>query len=91
MEVMRNECVDCGQVCLGISCPNRKVTHFVCDNCGEDIPDGELYEVEDIFVGEKHWCRDCVERNLSEFKEYYDSAIKEFLWDCINADFRKGN
>lgn len=90
MEVVRNECVDCGQVCLGISCPNRKVTHFVCDNCGEDIPDGELYEVNEIFL-EKHFCKDCVSKNLDAFQEYYADEIKEFLWDLINADFGKGN
>lgn len=34
-----NECVGCAEVglpCMGRSCPNRRVPHYYCDECGEE-------------------------------------------------------
>lgn len=48
-----NECVNCGLPCLGDTCPNRHVTRFYCDKCGDETD--ELYEVD----GEE-LCEDCL-------------------------------
>ena len=55
-----NECCSCavpGYPCLGISCPNRHVKHFYCDDCGNDVE--TLYRFED-----KELCLDCIEKGL---------------------------
>lgn len=39
-----DECVDCGKPCLGDSCPNRKVPHTYCDECGDEAD--ELRELD---------------------------------------------
>lgn len=39
MKRIENECVGCSGVgfrCLGAACPNRYVTRFYCDKCGEE-------------------------------------------------------
>lgn len=40
----QNECVSCGLPCLGNSCPNRHVTRYYCDDCGEE--EDELYDFD---------------------------------------------
>ena len=56
---IENECLDCPSElgCLGDSCPNRNVTRFYCDRCGE----------EDIlyYYDNEELCRDCL---LKEFE-----------------------
>ena len=64
MRKTENECVGCaslGLYCLGSACPNRNVTRFYCDKCGEEATlydyDGEelceycLLEEFDIVEG----------------------------------------
>lgn len=58
MVKLENECVDCGQPCLGNSCPHRNVPHFYCDECGEEET---LYE----FDGEE-LCINCIIDRLDE-------------------------
>ena len=56
MEKTVNECVGCkdlGKPCLGSSCPNREVTRYYCDRCGDEITD--IYDVD----GEE-LCEDCL-------------------------------
>ena len=39
MKVIDNECCDCAvssYPCMGSSCPNRHVTHYYCDECGNE-------------------------------------------------------
>ena len=50
-------CVDCQLPCLKQSCPNFEVTHYRCDECGEE--DITLYE----FDGQE-LCVDCVVKQL---------------------------
>lgn len=52
MKKTLNECCDCGLYCLGDYCPNRHVTRWYCDECGEDITE-ERYEFggEDLCAG----------------------------------------
>lgn len=61
MKKVENECVQCGLPCLGSSCPNRNVTRFYCDNCGEEET---LYEYE----GEE-LCIECIKKSLTEVTE----------------------
>lgn len=59
MKKIENECVDCksiGLPCLGNSCPNRSVTRFYCDRCGEEA---KLYHYDSEEI-----CEDCL---LKEF------------------------
>ena len=63
-----NECCGCATEsypCMGSACPNRKVPHFYCDKCGEDVE--ELYKID----GEE-LCEDCLLDNFEkvELEEY---------------------
>lgn len=61
MKKIENECVDCkgsGLPCMGSGCPNRNVTRFYCDKCGNEET---LY----YFEGEE-LCIDCIIEQLEE-------------------------
>ncbi len=45
--------------CIGASCFRRNVKIYECDNCGEEVEAGELYE----FDGEQ-LCIDCIKGRL---------------------------
>ena len=58
-----NECCGCAvpaYPCMGSACPNRRVPHFICDKCGDDVE--ELYWWDD----EKQLCIDCIKENLEK-------------------------
>lgn len=59
MITFTNECVGCPPEmgCLGSSCPNRHMKHYICDICKCEVED--LYD----FEGEE-LCLDCIEDNL---------------------------
>lgn len=55
-----NECVGCtslGMHCLGVGCPNRKVPHYYCDECGDDVEDLYEYDGEEL-------CIECIKKRL---------------------------
>lgn len=52
MTVFKNECVDCGQPCMGKLCPNRNVPYTYCDECGK-----ENRRLFDVYGSEV--CRKC--------------------------------
>lgn len=56
-----DECVGCPTEmgCLGNSCKYNKVPHFYCDECGDEVDEGDLYE----FDGQQ-LCIDCIEERL---------------------------
>ena len=58
MKKVSNECVGCPPEmgCLGGTCPNRNVTRYYCDKCGEEE---QLYEYDG-----KELCLDCIEKEL---------------------------
>ena len=61
MLVYTNECCDCatpGYPCLGSNCPNRRVPHYYCDECEDEVT---LYK----FDG-KELCIDCIEKELDK-------------------------
>lgn len=58
MQRVEDDCVDCGLPCLGDSCQYRNVTHYYCDDCGDET---QLYE----FDGEE-LCIDCIEKRLKK-------------------------
>lgn len=47
-----DECVDCGLTCLGRDCPNKRVAHYKCDYCGEEVDELRKYKG-------KHICPEC--------------------------------
>lgn len=49
-------CTDVGLRCLHTSCPNYRVLHFYCDECGEEA---KIYHYD----GEE-LCIECIERRL---------------------------
>lgn len=55
MIVYENECVGCPTEigCLGDNCSNKKVPHFYCDLCNDDVE--ELYLVDNQEV-----CQACL-------------------------------
>lgn len=59
MVVIEDECVGCPTEfgCLGSACPNRNVSHHVCDECGYDVETLYKYEGEEL-------CLDCIEGRL---------------------------
>lgn len=57
-----NQCCDCAvplYPCRGSSCPLRHVKIYECDECGEEVDAGELYD----FDGEE-LCIECVKERL---------------------------
>lgn len=58
MIVYRNECVDCGLPCLGLSCPYSHVERTYCDQCGDQAETTELYGMD--------LCDDCARILLDE-------------------------
>ncbi len=48
-------CSDSGMHCMGSHCPNRNVRVFYCDNCEEEIIDGDVYEVDGVDL-----CEECL-------------------------------
>lgn len=61
-----NECVGCPpeRGCLGDSCPNRRVAHYYCDKCDEEVPLDGLYEADETDL-----CEECLKDKFR--KEHY--------------------
>lgn len=61
MRKLEDECVGCkdlGLPCFGDSCPNRNVTRFYCDRCGEE---DTLYHYDEY----TELCQDCLLKEFS--------------------------
>lgn len=59
---IENQCCDCavpGYPCIGFSCPRRHVRIYECDECKDEVDQGELFE----FDGEE-LCIDCIKDRL---------------------------
>lgn len=56
----RDECVGCPpeQGCLGKICPNKRVRHLYCDNCGDEAD--KLYK----FYDDEEVCEDCLKERF---------------------------
>ena len=57
MTVTENRCVDCGLPCKGASCPNRRIRVCYCDECDEEIPYNQIYDVDG-----QELCEDCLKK-----------------------------
>lgn len=71
MKKIENECVGCPQEmgCIGNACPYKRVTHFYCDQCGED---GAMYVIDN-----EDLCEECAEKYLEEvFRNEYTISEK---------------
>ena len=69
MKKTENECCGCaapGYPCRGTACPNLKVTHYYCDNCGEEFDPEALYVNE----SDEELCVEC-------FMENYDTVAQK--------------
>lgn len=62
MKKYEDECVGCPKEigCFGMSCPNRRVPHYYCDECQDEFETSELYD----FYGDM-LCKDCL---INHFK-----------------------
>ena len=69
MIIFEDECVNCPPEmgCLGDSCPNKRVPHYICDKCDEE---DTLYEFEG-----RQLCADCV---LNELEEVDYKKLEEY-------------
>lgn len=64
MVKFENQCCGCdadAYPCIGASCPYYEVKTYVCDCCGEEVRQGELYQ----FDGEE-LCIDCIKDRLEK-------------------------
>lgn len=61
MVKFENECVDCGQPCLGYDCPYRNVPHYFCDECQDEFECDELF-----FYDGDALCIDCIKGKLEK-------------------------
>ena len=57
-----NECCGCATEnypCMGNACPNRRVKHWYCDHCKNEIDPDEVYDAygEDL-------CDDCLRKQF---------------------------
>lgn len=59
MIIYENECVGCptGMGCMGSSCPNRNVKHYICDECKDEFEKIYYYEGKEL-------CLSCIEELL---------------------------
>ena len=63
-----NDCCGCSvpaYPCIGNSCSYRHVPYLICDDCGEEVEQGELFE----FDGEE-LCIDCIKKRLDVVKPH---------------------
>lgn len=51
-----NECVSCDLPCRGSACPNRRVTHYFCDDCEDEFEPEALYYDD---VTDEELCATC--------------------------------
>lgn len=61
-----NECCGCATdnfPCRGSTCELRNVPHLICDTCGAEVEEGELYETEN---GQE--CAECALKNYEKVK-----------------------
>jgi len=66
MVKIENDCVGCSvpaYPCLGSACPYRNVKHYYCDNCNDEVEEGELYQ-----YGNEQLCLDCIKNDLEVVK-----------------------
>jgi hypothetical protein len=59
---LENQCCNCavpGYPCRGAQCPNTRVEVYYCDECGEEIPDDDLYEVDGDDL-----CEECLKKRF---------------------------
>lgn len=64
MKRVENLCVNCATgsyPCLGNSCPNRRVTIYICDECKDESE--TLYVYDD-----KELCINCIKQRLEVVK-----------------------
>ena len=65
MVKIENDCVDCGLPCIGDRCKYRQFPHYYCDECGEELQAGELYEYDG-----QELCIDCIKDKLPVVKTH---------------------
>ena len=64
MIIYKSECEACPKAdggCVDLYCSYRKVKHYICDNCEEEVEAGELYRLDD-----QELCIECVKETLEK-------------------------
>lgn len=64
MVVYKDECRGCaspGYPCIGNACIYKRVPHLICDECGAEVDEGDLY----VFDA-RQMCIDCIKEELEE-------------------------
>lgn len=63
MIIYKDECVQCPPEmgCLGRTCPNRNVPHYICDRCK-----GEVEKLYRVYGDGREMCIDCIEETLEK-------------------------
>lgn len=58
MIIIEDECVGCPPEigCYGSSCPNKNVSHYFCDECGEEI----MSDYDRVSEGGFDYHQDCL-------------------------------
>ena len=51
----QDDCVQCGQPCLGSACEYHNAPHYYCDECGDECSEDDMYAFED-----QELCADCL-------------------------------
>lgn len=62
MKRIENHCCDCatpGYPCRGSACPLVRVEVYYCDDCGEELPEDEIYLVDD-----EELCGECLKERF---------------------------
>ena len=54
---IENDCVGCPTYC--INCGNKEVPHFYCDECEEEVNEGELFLFDN-----KQLCEECLKNQF---------------------------
>ena len=92
-----SECMNCGESGVdfddeGRLCCTNCDSSVTCDSCGERIPQGEAYDVDDVF-----YCETCYYENVSECEvcgtEHHNNDLKNinFIPKCIYDVLREEN
>ena len=92
-----SECMNCGESGVdfddeSLLCCTNCDSSVTCDSCGERIPQGEAYDVDDVF-----YCETCYYENVSECEvcgtEHHNNDLKNinFIPKCIYDVLREEN
>lgn len=94
----KSECMNCGETEVdfdgneGMLCCTNCDNSVTCDSCGERIPQGEAYNVDDVFYCETCYCENVSECDVCGVEHHNnDLGIIHFIPKCIYDVLREEN